>query len=264
MLEPKTLVNCIHDLAAHNESFCEWLNAQDDRYLEDYIKGSKDVSEALNSLTMVCADMPENAKDFCIKVTPATVILRKDINHYYPAAFLPPRGDFCNDDNDLFWQYEFTFCCPVESDEYNSNLYELKRIMQKTLNENPAKVYKTDNGFPIVEILRMQIIDDSEKVITEADQYDFDLFQYAESVKFRFGTSETDYNLIEALQYVREHAVSNIKYIMKMPVSDIVLGNTQTEEYTFQCGYRSSEKLSDVLEGLCSLTYDHGYYSNFD
>lgn len=250
MLEPKVLVNCIHDLAAHNEQFCEWLNAQDDRYLEDYIQGSKDVSEALNKLAMVCADMPENAKDFCMKVTPATVILRKDINHYYPAAFLPPRADFCNDDNDLFWQYEFTFCCPVESDEYNTNLYELKRIMQKTLNENPARVYKTDNGFPIVEILRMQIIDDSEKVITKADQYDFDLFQYAESVKFRFGTSETDYNLIEALQYVKDHAVTSIKYIMKMPVKDIVLGKTQTEEYSFQCGYRNPEKLTEVLEGL--------------
>lgn len=250
MLEPKVLVNCIHDLAAHCESFCEWLNAQDDRYLEDYIKGSKDVSEALNKLAMVCADMPESAKDFCMKVTPATVILRKDINHYYPGAFLPPRGDFCNDDNDLFWQYEFTFCCPVESEEYNANLYELKRIMQKTMNENPAKVFKTDNGFPIVEILRMQIIDDSEKVIAGADQYDFDLFQYAESVKFRFGTSETDYNLIEALQYVRDHAVSNIKYLMKMPVSDIVLGKTQTEEYTFQCGYRNSSELTEVLESL--------------
>ena len=178
MLEPKVLVNCIHDLSAHNESFCEWLNAQDDRYLEDYIQGSKDVSEALNKLAMVW------------KVTPVTVILRKDTNHYYPSAFLPPRADFCNDDNDLFWQYEFTFCCPVESDEYNSNLFELKRIMQKTLNENPARVYKTDNGIPIVEILRVQIIDDSEKVIDEADQYDFDLFQYAESVKFGFGTSE--------------------------------------------------------------------------
>ena len=185
-----------------------------------------------------------------MKVTPATVILRKDINHYYPAAFLPPKGDFCNDDNDLFWRYEFTFCCPVESEEYNSNLYELKRIMQKTLNENPARVYKTDNGFPIVEILRMQIIDDSEKVITEADQYDFDLFQYAESVKFRFGTSETDYNLIEALQYVKDHAVTSIKYIMKMPVTDIVLGKTQTEEYSFQCGYRNPTELADVLEGL--------------
>lgn len=264
MLEPKILVSCLHDLSAHNDAFCEWINAQDDRYLEDYIKGSKDVSEALNNLVMVCADMPENAKDFCMKVTPATVILRKDINHYYPAAFLPPRGDFCNDDDNDFWQYEFTFCCPVESDEYNSNLYELKRIMQKTLNENPAKVYKTDNGFPIVEILRMQIIDDSEKVIDEADQYDFDLFQYAESVKFRFGTSETDYNLIEALQYVKDHAVTSIKYIMKMPVSDIVLGNTQTEEYTFQCGYKDPTRLIDVLEELCSLTYDHGYYSNFD
>ena len=252
MLEPKVLVNCIHDLAAHCESFCEWINAQDDRYLEDYIQGSKDVSEALNKLAMVCADMPESAKDFCIKVTPATVILRKDTNHYYPAAFLPPRGDFCNDDNDLFWQYEFTFCCPVESEEYNSNLYELKRIMQKTLDENPAKVFKTDNGFPIVEILRMQIIDDSEKVITGADQYDFDLFQYAESVKFRFGTSETDYNLIEALQYVKDHAVTSIKYIMKMPVSDIVLGKTQLEEYSFQCGYRNSSKLTEVLY---SLTY---------
>ena len=252
MLEPKTLVNCIHDLAAHNESFCEWLNAQDDRYLEDYIQDSKDVSEALNRLVMVCADMPENAKDFCVKVTPATVILRKDTNHYYPAAFLPPRADFCTDDDNDFWQYEFTFCCPVESDEYNSNLFELKRIMQKTLNENPAKVFKTDNGFPIVGILRMQIIDDSEKVITEADQYDFDLFQYAESVKFRFGTSETDYNLIEALQYVKDHAVTSIKYIMKMPVSDIVLGKTQTEEYVFQCGYRNPSKLTDVLY---SLTY---------
>ena len=250
MLEPKVLVNCIHDLAAHCESFCEWLNAQDDRYLEDYIQGSKDVSEALNKLVMVCADMPESAKDFCVKVTPATVILRKDINHYYPAAFLPPRGDFCNDDDNDFWQYEFTFCCPVESEEYNSNLCELKRIMQKTLNENPARVYKTDNGFPIVEILRMQIIDDSEKVITGADQYDFDLFQYAESVKFRFGTSETDYNLIEALQYVKDHAVTSIKYIMKMPVSDIVLGKTQLEEYSFQCGYRNPSKLTEVLESL--------------
>ena len=264
MLEPKVLVNCIHDLAAHSESFCEWLNAQDDRYLEDYIQGSKDVSEALNHLVMVCADMPENAKDFCIKVTPATVILRKDINHYYPAAFLPPRGDFCNDDDNDFWQYEFTFCCPVESEEYNSNLCELKRIMQKTLNENPAKVYKTDNGFPIVEILRMQIIDDSEKVITEADQYDFDLFQYAESIKFRFGTSTKAYNLNEALQYVKDHACTSIKYIMKMPVTDIVLGNTQTEEYSFQCGYRNPTKLTDVLEELCSLTYDYDYYSNFD
>lgn len=264
MLEPKTLVNCVHDLAAHNESFCEWVNAQDDRYLEDYIQGSKDVSEALNKLAMVCADMPESAKDFCMKVTPATVILRKDINHYYPAAFLPPRGDFCNDDDNDFWQYEFTYCCPVESDEYNSNLYELKRIMQKTLNENPARVYKTDNGFPIVEILRLQIIDDSEKVIDEADHYDFDLFQYAESVKFRFGTFETDYNLIEALQYVKDHAVSNIKYLMKMPVRDIVLGKTQFEEYSFQCGYRNPGELTDVLEELCSLTYDHGYYSNFD
>ena len=60
MLEPKVLVNCIHDLAAHNDAFCEWLNAQDDRYLEDYIQGSKDVSEALNKLAMVCADMPES------------------------------------------------------------------------------------------------------------------------------------------------------------------------------------------------------------
>ena len=258
MLEPKVLVNCIHDLSAHNESFCEWLNAQDDRYLEDYIQGSKDVSEALNKLAMVCADMPENAKDFCMKVTPATVILRKDINHYYPAAFLPPRGDFCNDDNDLFWQYEFTFCCPVESDEYNSNLYELKRIMQKTLNENPARVYKTDNNFPFVEILRMQIVDDSEKVIDEADQYDFDLFQHAESVKFGFGTSEKTYNLYEALQYVRDHTVSNIKYLMKLPVRDIVLGKTQFEEYTFQCGYRNPGELTDVLEGLCSLVHDYG------
>ena len=252
MLEPKVLVNCIHDLAAHNDAFCEWLNAQDDRYLEDYIKGSKDVSEALNSLVMVCADMPENAKDFCIKVTPATVILRKDINHYYPAAFLPPRGDFCNDDDNDFWQYEFTFCCPVESEEYNSNLCELKRIMQKTLNENPAKVFKTDNGFPVVEILRMQIVDDTEKVIDKADHYDFDLFQCAESVKFRFGTSETDYNLIEALQYVKDHACTSIKYIMKMPVTDIVLGKTQLEEYSFQCGYRTPTKLADVLY---SLTY---------
>jgi hypothetical protein len=200
---------------------------------------------------MVCADMPESAKDFCMKVTPATVILRKDVNHYYPGAFLPPKGDFCHDDdNDFWWQYEFTFCCPVESDEYNSNLYELKRIMQKTMNENPARVYKTDNGFPFVEILRMQIIDDSEKVITEADQYDFDLFQYAESVKFRFGTSETDYNLIEALQYVKDHACTSIKYIIKMPVRDIVLGKTQFEEYSFQCGYRTPTKLTDVLEGL--------------
>ena len=250
MLEPKVLVSCLHDLSARNESFCEWLNAQDDRYLEDYIQGSKDVSEALNRLVMVCADMPESAKDFCKRVTPATVILRKDINHYYPAAFLPPRADFCNDDNDLFWQYEFTFCCPVESEEYNANLYELKRIMQKTMNENPARVYKTDNGFPIVEILRLQIIDDSEKVITEADQYDFDLFQYAESVKFRFGTSETDYNLIEALQYVKDHACTSIKYIMKMPVKDIVLGKTQFEEYSFQCGYRNFTELTEVLEGL--------------
>ena len=264
MLEPKVLVSCLHDLSAHNESFCEWINAQDDRYLEDYIKGSKDVSEALNRLVMVCADMPENAKDFCIKVTPATVILRKDTNHYYPAAFLPPRGDFCHDGNDFWWQYEFTFCCPVESDEYNGNLYELKRIMQKTLDENPARVYKTDNGVPIVEILRVQIIDDSEKVITEADQYDFDLFQYAESVKFRFGISETDYNLIEALQYVRDHACTSIKYLMKMPVTDIVLGKTQLEEYSFQCGYRNPTALTDVLEELCSLTFDHGYYSNFD
>ena len=263
MLE-KVLVSCLHDLSAHNDAFCEWLNAQDDRYLEDYIQGSKDVSEALNRLVMVCADMPENAKDFCMKVTPATVILRKDINHYYPAAFLPPKGDFCTDDDNDFWQYEFTFCCPVESDEYNTNLYELKRIMQKTLNENPARVYKTDNGFPIVEILRMQIIDDSEKVITEADQYDFDLFQHAESVKFRFGTSETDYNLIEALQYVKDHACTSIKYIMKMPVKDIVLGKTRFEEYSFQCGYRNPTALADVLEELCSLTYDYGYYSNFD
>jgi hypothetical protein len=251
MLEPKVLVNCIHDLAAHNDAFCEWLNAQDDRYLEDYIQGSKDVSEALNNLVMVCADMPESAKEFCMKVTPATVILRKDVNHYYPGAFLPPKGDFCHDDdNDFWWQYEFTFCCPVESDEYNSNLYELKRIMQKTINENPPRVYKTDNGFPIVEILRLQIIDDSEKVITEADQYDFDLFQYAESVKFRFGTSETDYNLIEALQYVKDHACTSIKYIIKMPVRDIVLGKTQFEEYSFQCGYKDPTRLTDVLEGL--------------
>ena len=250
MLEPKILVNCLHDLAAHCESFCEWLNAQDDRYLEDYIQGSKDVSEALNSLAMVCQDMPENAKDFCMKVTPATVILRKDINHYYPSAFLPPRADFCNDDEDSFWQYEFTFCCLVESDEYNSNLYELKRIMQKTMNDNPARVYKTDNGMPIVEILRMQIIDDSEKVIAEADQYDFDLFQHADSVKFGFGTSEKTYNLYEALQYVREHAVSNIKYLMKLPVRDIVLGKTEVEEYSFQCGYRNPEELSEVLSNL--------------
>ena len=259
MLEPKVLVNCLHDLSAHCESFCEWLNAQDDRYLEDYIKGSKDVSEALNNLVMVCQDMPESAKEFCMKVTPATVILRKDINHYYPAAFLPPRGDFCNDDNDLFWQYEFTFCCPVESDEYNTNLYELKRIMQKTLNENPARVYKTDNGIPIVEILRVQIIDDSEKVIAGADQYDFDLFQYAESVKFGFGTSEKTYNLDEALQYVREHAVSNIKYLMKLPVRDIVLGKTQFEEYSFQCGYRNPSELIDLLEGLKALACYNDY-----
>ena len=199
--------------------------------------------------------MPENAKDFCMKVTPATVILRKDINHYYPAAFLPPRGDFCNDDNDLFWQYEFTFCCPVESDEYNSNLCEL------TLNENPARVYKTDNNFPFVEILRMQIVDDSEKVIDEADQYDFDLFQYAESVKFGFGTSTKTYSLDEALQYVRDHAVSNIKYLMKLPVRDIVLGKTQFEEYTFQCGYRNPAQLTDVLEGLCSLVHDYGAFN---
>ena len=72
MLEPKVLVSCLHDLSAHCESFCEWINAQDDRYLEDYIQGSKDVSEALNKLAMVCADMPESAKDFCVKVTPAT------------------------------------------------------------------------------------------------------------------------------------------------------------------------------------------------
>ena len=255
MLEPKVLVNCIHDLAAHNESFCEWLNAQDDRYLEDYIKGSKDVSEALNKLAMVCADMPESAKDFCIKVTPATVILRKDTNHYYPSAFLPPRADFCNDDNDLFWQYEFTFCCPVESDEYNSNLCELKRIMQKTLNENPARVYKTDNGFPVVEILRMQIIDDSEKVIDEADQYDFDLFQYAESVKFRFGEKDID-SLDEALQYIKDHNCTSISYVMKMPVRDIVLGKTKTEEYTFQCGYRCCTQLLDVLEtSLTQICY---------
>lgn len=259
MLEPKVLVNCIHDLAAHCESFCEWLNAQDDRYLEDYIKGSKDVSEALNNLVMVCADMPESAKEFCMNVTPATVILRKDINHYYPSAFLPPRGDFCNDDEDNFWQYEFTFCCPVESDEYNTNLYELKRIMQKTFDENPARVYKTDNGMPIVEILRIQIIDDSEKVIDGADQYDFDLFQYAESVKFGFDTSKTTYNLDEAVQYVKDHAVSNIKYIMKMPVRDIVLGKTQTEEYVFQCGYRKPSELIDLLEGLKALAYYNDY-----
>ena len=259
MLESKVLVNCIHDLAAHNDAFCEWLNAQDDRYLEDYIQGSKDVSEALNQLAMVCADMPESAKEFCMKVTPATVILRKDINHYYPSAFLPPRADFCTDDEDDFWQYEFTFCCPVESEEYNSNLYELKRIMQKTLNDNPARVYKTDNGIPIVEILRMQIIDDSEKVIAEADQYDFDLFQHAESVKFGFGTSEKTYNLDEALQYAREHDVSNIKYIMKMPVKDIVLGKTQTEEYVFQCGYRNPSELIDLLEGLKALACYNDY-----
>ena len=191
-----------------------------------------------------------------MKVTPATVILRKEINHYYHGAFLPPRGDFCNDDNDLFWQYEFTFCCPVESEEYNSNLYELKRIMQKTMNENPARVYKTDNGIPIVEILRMQIVDDSGKVIDEADQYDFDLFQHAESVKFGFGISEKTYNLYEALQYVRDHAVSNIKYIMKMPVRDIVLGKTQTEEYVFQCMYRNPSELIEVLEtSLTEICY---------
>ena len=191
-----------------------------------------------------------------MKVTPATVILRKDINHYYPGAFLPPKGDFCHDDNDFWWQYEFTFCCPVESDEYNTNLYELKRIMQKILNENPARVYKTDNGIPIVEILRVQIIDDSEKVIDGADQYDFDLFEYAESVKFGFGTSETTYNLDEALQYVKEHEVSNIKYIMKMPVRDIVLGKTQTEEYVFQCGYRNPTELIEVLEtSLTEICY---------
>lgn len=258
MLEPKVLVSCLHDLSAHNDAFCEWLNAQDDRYLEDYIQGSKDVSEALNKLVMVCADMPESAKDFCIKVTPATVILRKDTNHYYPSAFLPPQADFCHDDND-FWQYEFTYCCPVESDEYNTNLYELKRIMQKTLNENPARVYKTDNGIPIVEILRVQIIDDSEKVIDGADQYDFDLFEYAESVKFGFGTSKTTYNLDEALQYVEDHAVSNIKYIMKMPVKDIVLGKTQTEEYVFQCMYRNPTELIDLLEGLQALAYYNDY-----
>ena len=190
-----------------------------------------------------------------MKVTPATVILRKDINHYYPAAFLPPRADFCNDDNDLFWQYEFTFCCPVESDEYNSNLYELKRIMQKTLNENPTRVYKTDNNFPFVEILRMQIIDDSEKVIEEADQYDFNLFHYAESVKFRFGEKDID-NLDEALQYIKDHNCTSISYVMKMPVRDIVLGKTQTEEYTFQCGYRSSTQLLDVLEtSLTQICY---------
>ena len=256
MLEPKVLVNCIHDLAVHNESFCEWLNAQDDRYLEDYIQGSKDVSEALNKLAMVCADMPENAKDFCMKVTPATVILRKDTNHYYPAAFLPPRADFCHDDEDDFWwQYEFTFCCPVESDEYNSNLYELKRIMQKTLNENPARVYKTDNGFPIVEILRMQIVDDTEKVIDEADQYDFNLFHYAESVKFRFGIKDID-NLDEALQYIKDHNCTSISYVMKMPVRDIVLGKTKTEEYTFQCGYRNPAQLLDVLKtSLTQICY---------
>lgn len=259
MLEPKVLVSCLHDLSAHNEQFCEWLNAQDDRYLEDYIKGSKDVSEALNNLVMVCPDMPESAKDFCIKVTPATVILRKDTNHYYPSAFLPPRADFCTDDDNLFWQYEFTFCCPVESEEYNANLYELKRIMQKTLNENPARVYKTDNGIPIVEILRVQIINDSEKVIAGADQYDFDLFQYAESVKFGFGTSKTTYNLDEALQYVKDHAVSNIKYLMKLPVRDIVLGKTQTEEYSFQCGYRNPSELIDVLKGLKALAYYNDY-----
>ena len=250
----------MHDLAAHNDAFCVWLNAQDDRYLEDYIQGSKDVSEALNKLVMVCADMPENAKEFCMKVTPATVILRKDINHYYPGAFLPPKDGFCHDDdNDFWWQYEFTFCCPVESDEYSSNLYELKRIMQKTMAENPARVYKTDNGFPIVEILRMQIIDDSEKVIAEADQYDFDLFQYAESVKFRFGTNEKDYSLDEAIQYAEDHACTTIKYIMTMPVRDIVLGKTQTEEYTFQCGYRNHTDLTNVLEELYSLAY-----GNFD
>lgn len=256
MLEPKVLVNCIHDLSAHNDAFCEWLNAQDDRYLEDYIQGSKDVSEALNKLAMVCADMPENAKDFCMKVTPATVILRKDINHYYPAAFLPPKADFCHaDEDDFWWQYEFTFCCPVESDEYNSNLYELKRIMQKTLNENPARVYKTDNNFPFVEILRMQIIDDSEKVIDEADQYDFDLFQYAESVKFGFGEKDID-NLDEALQYIKDHNCTSITYVMKLPVRDIVLGKTKTEEYTFQCGYRSSTQLLDVLEtSLTQICY---------
>lgn len=259
MLEPKVLVSCLHDLSAHNDAFCEWLNAQDDRYLEDYIQGSKDVSEALNKLVMVCTDMPESAKDFCMKVTPATVILRKDINHYYPSAFLPPRADFCNDDNDLFWQYEFTFCCPVESEEYNANLYELKRIMQKTLSENPARVYKTDNGIPIVEILRLQIIDDSEKVIDGADQYDFDLFQYAESVKFGFGTSTKAYNLNEALQYVKEHEVSNIKYLMKLPVKDIVLGKTQTEEYVFQCMYRNPSELIDLLEGLQALAYYNDY-----
>ena len=257
MLEPRILVSCLHDLSAHNDAFCEWLNGKDDRYLEDYIKGSKDVSEALNSLVMVCSDMPESAKEFCMKVTPATVILRKDINHYYPGAFIPPVNVLPdNDDYNDFWQYEFTFCCPVESEEYNCNLYELRRIMQKTLNENPAKVFKTDNGFPIVEILRLQIIDDTEKVITEADQYDFDLFKYAESVKFRFGTSETDYNLIEALQYVKDHAVSNIRYIMKMPVSDIVLAKTQTEEYSFQCGYRNPTELTDALYSLTYGAFD--------
>lgn len=255
MLEPNVLVNCIHDLSAHNDAFCEWINAQDDRYLEDYIKGSKDVSEALNKLAMVC-DMPESAKDFCMKVTPATVILRKDTNHYYPAAFLPPKGDFCHDGNDFWWQYEFTFCCPVESEEYNSNLYELKRIMQKTLDENPARVYKTDNGVPIVEILRIQIVDDTEKVIEGADQYDFDLFQYAESVRFGFGTSKTTYNLFEALQYIKDHAVSNIKYIMKMPVRDIVLGKTQTEEYVFQCMYHNPTELIEVLKtSLTKICY---------
>jgi hypothetical protein len=29
-----------------------------------------------------------------------------------------------------------------------------------------------------------------------------------------------------------------------------VLGKTQTEEYSFQCGYRNPEKLTEVLESL--------------
>jgi hypothetical protein len=35
-----------------------------------------------------------------------------------------------------------------------------------------------------------------------------------------------------------------------MPVSDIVLGKTQTEEYVFQCGYRNPTELTEVLESL--------------
>ena len=128
-----------------------------------------------------------------------------------------------------------------------------------------ARVRKTITGTaetPRMNVYRslnhiyVQIIDDSEKVITGADQYDFDLFEYAESVKFGFGTSETTYNLDEALQYVKEHEVSNIKYIMKMPVRDIVLGKTQTEEYVFQCGYRNPTELIEVLEtSLTEICY---------